>query len=312
MEEEYRPLIEPYVYSHDVTGEEKDIIGSKENRSCIFCGKSETEVTFRKEAHIIPAGLGNRTLFNLNECDTCNEHHFSPQENDIVNFLTFDRIFIRAKKRSGKPKYRPPGKNSFMESTPLSNEVHLHILPEEGAFEVAEVGEKEIRLTIKNLPVYSPEGICKCLTHMAWSLLPKTDRQILNYVPNWLLGNISIFPLYLDSINLTKTGFSNVILEIWKSNNENSEYPIMIRFTYGFKILTFYLPLNPSVTSEPKLCEAYIQLEEDKAVTLYRDTIENSNKKNQDSKIFTFKYERRDELPEELKKKVEDKNEPKI
>lgn len=81
--------------------------GDKTNRQCMYYGKTKRETTFKKDAHVIPAGLGNRILFNYDECDRCNEHHFSNYENEIANFLMLDRIFIGARKRNGMPKYKP-------------------------------------------------------------------------------------------------------------------------------------------------------------------------------------------------------------
>lgn len=52
-------------------------------RRCRFCGRDATQTTFRNEAHLIPAFLGNRYLLFYNECDNCNkivstfETHFS-------------------------------------------------------------------------------------------------------------------------------------------------------------------------------------------------------------------------------------------
>lgn len=55
---------------------------------------------FKKEADVIPAVLGNRIFFNYDECDICNELHFSLHENELANYLMMDRILIRARKRS--------------------------------------------------------------------------------------------------------------------------------------------------------------------------------------------------------------------
>ncbi|GAF52381.1 hypothetical protein [Psychrobacter sp. JCM 18900] len=46
----------------------------KENRCCRFCNKTMRDgVTFKKVAHAIPEGLGNKNIILGDECDNCNE-----------------------------------------------------------------------------------------------------------------------------------------------------------------------------------------------------------------------------------------------
>ena len=52
-------------------------------RECRFCGKSG-QANFRKQAHTIPEGLGNKWLFSLDECDECNSL-FSPYESSLCS-----------------------------------------------------------------------------------------------------------------------------------------------------------------------------------------------------------------------------------
>ncbi|MGW5891973.1 HNH endonuclease, partial [Priestia megaterium] len=62
-----------YQYSYPVNGSQpqKKTLGNrvKSERVCIFCNRGMDDVTFKKEAHIIPAALGNKSLFNYDECD---------------------------------------------------------------------------------------------------------------------------------------------------------------------------------------------------------------------------------------------------
>ncbi len=48
-------------------------LGSAERpRHCRFCGLDEPTVTFKDEAHALPAAFGNTGLFSNYECDACN------------------------------------------------------------------------------------------------------------------------------------------------------------------------------------------------------------------------------------------------
>ncbi|MBS4220069.1 HNH endonuclease [Bacillus sp. FJAT-49711] len=250
-----------FFYPHDILGDDRDLVGDRSIESCIFCNRKRPEVSFKKDAHVIPAGLGNRTLFYLNECDSCNEK-MSYYENELINYLTFDRIFISAKKRpgSGLPKYKQKGKQSILEKNQDNDILRVDVLENEGVFEIEEKdNEKVMKFTINNPPPYRPSDICKTLTHMAWALLEDEDKALVAYVPEWLLGKIDIFPLYMDTAFVKGNGYANVILEVFKTaTDESKEYPYLIRFTYGLKIITFYLPITPDIKDEPvrfTLCE---------------------------------------------------------
>ena len=129
-----------YEYAYPIDGEQlnKVTLGDKDNRICMFCGKTKDETTFKKEAHIIPAALGNRSLFSYKECDKCNEDIFSIYENDLVNLLQLDRIFIRGKGRRGASKYKPFKSNSYALNKPGTNGVSFYIDENESIFNLEE------------------------------------------------------------------------------------------------------------------------------------------------------------------------------
>ncbi|MFU2016163.1 hypothetical protein ACM6Q7_14080 [Peribacillus butanolivorans] len=80
---------------------------------------------------------------------------------------------------------------------------------------------------------------------MGFSILSDDMRDRFSYLFDWLNSDLSMLPLYLDIAFIPGGGMSHVILEIWESNSsETSNYPILIRITYGHKILTFYVPIS--------------------------------------------------------------------
>lgn len=243
-----------YQYAYPVDGEQpqKCILGDKDNRVCMFCGKTKPETTFKKDAHIIPAALGNRSLFSNKECDKCNEDIFSIHENELVNLLQLDRIFIRGRPRKGSPKYRPNNSSSYITSSPGTNKVELYIDENESTFSVIEKENGSIVLKYVSLP-YSFAGVCKALVHIGWSVLPEDVISKFPYIIDWIKNNITILPLYIDKAFIPGNGMANVIFEIWKSCDEkSSKYPLLFRLTYGFTVLTFYLPINPNISESPE------------------------------------------------------------
>lgn len=263
--EEYELIIKPFMYPINPKQEQNKIFfGEKNNRRCIYCGKTKDEVTFKKDAHVVPAALGNRILFNYNECDSCNEHFFGVYENELANYLMLDRIFIGARKRNGLPKYKPnPKGGTSIEHLPNSNTVSIKIDELEGKFEIlTDYKNKEVIYKINEPIPYRPADICKALTHMIWPFLPEELRQKLDHIPKWLLGDLDIFPIHLDVAFVPGTGFSNVILECWGSTYLESKYPIMVRFTFGTKILSFYIPASVKNSEPPIRSRVYFQIPE--------------------------------------------------
>ena len=62
------------------------IIGNKSPRYCRFCRRYEGKTAFRKKAHVIPQGFGNRYLISLEQCDDCNQKCGLIEE-DLMNML---------------------------------------------------------------------------------------------------------------------------------------------------------------------------------------------------------------------------------
>lgn len=255
----HRLISTPFSYQLHGSGQ-KVFLGNYQDRICLFCGQKAPNVSFKKEAHVIPAALGNRILFNYHECDFCNEMHFSLHENELANFLMLDRILVRSRKRSGSTKFKPVKGESFILGKVDTDQVQINLMDGENSFEIIESpDENSFTLKIKDPPPYSFVAICRCLTHMGWTLLPAEKRTSLTYVCDWLLGKVDLLPIYMDIRYSTGNGFAKVILELWEPTEEQSNYPVVIRFTFGFKVLTFYLPKDLDVNEPPKRNFNYIQ-----------------------------------------------------
>jgi hypothetical protein len=80
-----------------------------ESRRCLFCGRSRAETTFKKDAHVIPAALDNRTLLSNEECDDCNGKFGETWDAHLVNSFAAHRAFwgMRARANEIKHKMRP-------------------------------------------------------------------------------------------------------------------------------------------------------------------------------------------------------------
>lgn len=284
-----------YQYAYPVNGPQpqKESLGNKvkSERVCIFCNRGMDDVAFKKEAHIVPAALGNKSLFNYDECDECNEAIFSIHENELLNYLQLERIMIRGKPRKGAPKYKPVNTNSYITSTPGTNTVTLLLDEKEEVFEVIDQGSNIMTLKCNNLPPYSLAGVCKSLLHMGWSILPQERRKDFPFIYNWIKGDIKLLPLYLDVVFIPGGGMANVILEIWESE---SDYPLLFRLTYGHRVLSFYLPKNMSIKDAPSNIAYPINVPSDVPMDINRLTIRSEERIKPNDCTFNISYLRKE------------------
>ena len=94
-------------------------------RHCRFCGKDEPAVTFKDEAHALPAAFGNTSLFSNYECDACNHLFGEGIENHLGNWTKPMRTLSRIKGRTGVPTIKNPGPQKRWRVESSSTGLHL-------------------------------------------------------------------------------------------------------------------------------------------------------------------------------------------
>ena len=90
------------MFSEVLSKGDKLFIDSESERVCRFCGKSESQVTFKSVAHAIPESLGNKRVILLNECDECNSFFSETLEDSFDKYTKPYRLLfgVKDKKKS--------------------------------------------------------------------------------------------------------------------------------------------------------------------------------------------------------------------
>ena len=162
-----------------------------DSKVCRFCGKAEPEVEFKKLAHAISESIGNKRLFLIDECDSCNYSFGSTYEDSFGKFTQPFRMTSQIYGKKNKLKYKTPNGSSMevrKSSSPLpeiSNNVRAliidtvdnHIMkpyPDGNGFE----------LTLKRQK-YEPMYVYQSLLKMALSIMKKED--FLKYIKTAVL-----------------------------------------------------------------------------------------------------------------------------
>jgi len=191
LSDQSKQLLEYYennfvlISKYELYSNEKQLIGSYDNRICRFCGRSVSDTTFRDKVHAIPAYLGNRTLFTCEECDECNHFFGDTIEDQFSKFLGLRRTMSKIRGRTGIPSYRLPGrtiprvdfdpkKNSFLASSDFAED-----------FLKINLQTKNVVIKINRQP-YRRRSAFKSLVRMALDLMPKSELQYFNNTINWI------------------------------------------------------------------------------------------------------------------------------
>lgn len=174
-EEHYRGVCAFVLRESD---KQKIILGDAENRECRFCGKRAPEVTFKLEAHAIPESLGNKKLFSLYECDTCNKFFGSGIENDFGNWSKPTRSLSRRRGKNGVPTLKGSGDERWrMEWADNKFAITAGIDDNDLPFTASD-DMRTLTFELKRDP-HTPMAVLKAFVKMALTIVP--DEELPNF-----------------------------------------------------------------------------------------------------------------------------------
>src|SRR5262245_50962591 len=90
LQDHYNVVFE-HKFAPNVGQERIPRLGIREPRRCRMCPLEAKPGTFKKKAHVIPQGLGNRALITWEECDICNGGLGSNLEDDLLKYMALIR-----------------------------------------------------------------------------------------------------------------------------------------------------------------------------------------------------------------------------
>ncbi|MGF9975491.1 HNH endonuclease [Viridibacillus arvi] len=155
--------------TENIVNKDKMFIGNKNKRKCRFCGKEKGETTFKKIAHAIPELVGNKILISFEECDDCNQI-FSKLENELANYLSFERSTIGIRGKTGIPIYK--NKKGLRIEHDKENKNKFTIQDWDNSGNVIEdITDSSITIKGERNP-YIPIAVYKCFVKMALSIMP--------------------------------------------------------------------------------------------------------------------------------------------
>jgi len=161
--------------------------GSKADPLCRYCGRDNTSTTFKNESHAISVFLGNRTLIDWNECDSCNKHFGSFVEDHFAKYTLPHRAFSRTKGRVKIPSYKD---KDYEVVAGDSGNLKISMLRASDLGDILVEGPERstLKFSMQRQP-YRPTAVYKTFVKMALALMPDEDHKSLGALKQWILAD---------------------------------------------------------------------------------------------------------------------------
>ncbi|MFL9827873.1 HNH endonuclease [Rhodoplanes sp. SY1] len=228
----------------------KLFLGSDERpRHCRFCGKNEPEVTFKDEAHALPAAFGNTGLFSNYECDVCNHLFGEGIENHLGNWSKPMRTLSRIKGRSGVPTIKKPGPDKGWRVEYSDTGFQLTEYENEPFFEIDE-GAKQLRFKLHR-DTYIPIAALKGLVKIGLTLIPDVETQHFRETYDWIRDAdhsrnfVKKFPVLRTFIPGPMRNDLIVLMIMRRRAGVDTVPYAFFTFGYGNEVLQVFLPSIP-------------------------------------------------------------------
>lgn len=217
---------------------------SYKDRKCIFCDLSYPDTSFYTKAHLMPQCLGNKRVLSYKECDECN-NHFSVFENDIANYLGYNRIFFSDK----NIKFKPPG--AKYEISKAKSGKGYNIVPLKKNIKVIINDSNKSHIQVRSHS-FSLLNIWKLLVKIGLSAMPYEDLQNYDGLIRFLFDDCVHMheshpkELYLVYCHTVKNGFIKEPIAILykKKNAETRALTHTLQFYFYNQVWQIFLPLN--------------------------------------------------------------------
>lgn len=215
-----------------------------EDRVCRFCNTGYAQanrygelVYFRNRAHIIPEALGNKKLFNSEECDSCNQRFSKSIEVSLINLLKPFRAIHGLEGKKGKKEFR--GENFNIDSDGVIN-IKLDVSSDEL------MQSKEIKSVLVINDTFIPQDLYRSLVKFILGVLPKKHLNSFQRTISWINKDFDGLELPLiSSVQHHDFMISEPILVYYKKKVNNPSLPDLIgEFHYADLVFVFIIPYN--------------------------------------------------------------------
>lgn len=222
----------------------------KMERTCRFCNKKYPDVTFRKDAHIIPELFGSNHLVSDFECDDCN-YKAGKFEDDLAKFLGISRTLQNVRAKEKIPVFKSVDQRLRAGLSTFANIPGIEISSSDDlinpiAFDYAS-GKG---LVIAKKQSYRPLNVYKAFVKMALCCIDDFDKKYyqpaIDYVFSKKLDNTLIGASHLLAYHISlHTSWKSVFAILFRKKDKQEKIPthLFVLFTQE-RIYQIFIPLN--------------------------------------------------------------------
>lgn len=231
----YKKILE---YSYVNNDNQKTFLNDSVRCHCRFCGKTKTKNDFRKKAHAVSEGIGNKSIFTSYECDECNQHFADNEENELGKLFQFYKATHGKKGKNGAIKLMG-AQFSFSENNTFS--AHIDMREKRFDISIEKAPNGALSPKFKNKVEINFRLVYQAFIKFALSVIPEDIATELKqgYV---MLRNNMEFPSYKGNIVLFYDEISSAGIAIYKSSEE-TENPKYFCTIDAYQ-LRFVIPLE--------------------------------------------------------------------
>lgn len=283
---QYRNNIPPY--------ERVNIKGNSKTKLCALCDQEEPHVSFSKEAHLLPASLGNNKYFSSEECDDCNGKYGEYLENELAQMFGLQRSIAGVKGRN-----IPKIKFHTGETIGFNREKNTaEIVSKEQGKIAIERADGEVNITV-DMPKYKPHGAILSIMKSAWLLLNSTSRAKYPLIKQLIKGEAQDNAVSFFSMFCPGNGKQFTSLNIYELKDKTKELPpIIIQFNFLNRVIFWHHPIEGKLRREV-FPEVHFPFHESKAnVTMNGYKISDPNTEWGGKENLKLKYDRIEEFNE--------------
>jgi hypothetical protein len=188
---------------------------------------------------LLPAALGNRSLFSLEECDNCNEEYGDAFDVHLVRMLDCERAFWRVRTREGPPKLKGARAKA---SVGQSQDGGLHVVVDNSDDSVSLSMPEPGRVILRVRPSpFQPVAAFRALARSAWLGLDAEERRALPWLLAIARGLTPVAPIRFFDLSLTRSR-SKVTLTAWRPRGGFESLPdllLRLHFTNRTLLIPF-------------------------------------------------------------------------
>jgi len=251
QQELFGQLLEHYDIHNPRTDKRVDIGNPrKADRTCRFCGGTlATGARFDKEAHAIPAALGNKYLKLCDECDECNEYFGNTTEPTLVELLNIQRVFLGIESRGSLPTVQFSGGQMYHDDKQEEYKKLMVVVSDK----ISQDASGVLTAKLSGGKSIVPQDFYRALAKIAMSVIPEKELPSLTRTARWVRYGESFgkpLPKIVAAVvMLPPESSAQITLHIRKQSHPTLPH-VVCEFRLGCYMYVYVLPFSDRDSSD--------------------------------------------------------------